>query len=337
MKNLKTSRVLSVAVASVLVAMTGTSFSQVLFSDNFDVDPTANWTVNKSTGANANDAGSFANFFYDYGTIGIPSAPNSGGTTRGLQLRANVTGNIFSGLSVSPIGQSFLGDYKLTFNLWMNYQGGATGGLGAGGNGTTQAAGAGIGTAGTVSQWAGGVHDSLQFSTTGDGGSTQDYRVYPKGALAAPSTGYYAAGTVSTPTSLDSRNDTVSYYAGLGSKTAPAAQLALYPTEQTGTTRPGAIGFAWRDVEIKKLGNTVTWTIDGLLIATVNTSSLTFGGNNILLQYFDTNANSSTDSDAPALLFGLIDNVTVTQIPEPSTFALALLGGGLFWSLRRRK
>ena len=111
----------------------------------------------------------------------------------------------------------------------------------------------------------------------------------------------------------------------------------MYPTEQTGTTRPGAVGFAWRDVEITKIGNTVTWTIDDLLIATVNTSSLTFGGNNILFQYFDTNGGISTDPSASALLFGLFDNITVTQIPEPSTFALAILSGGLFWSLRRRK
>ena len=51
MKTLKSSPILSLAVATVVAAMTGTSFSQVLFSENFDVDPTASWTVNKP-GAN---------------------------------------------------------------------------------------------------------------------------------------------------------------------------------------------------------------------------------------------------------------------------------------------
>src|SRR5215211_5426478 len=71
-----------------------TAFCQ-LFSENFDVNPTANWTVN---GGPSDEE---ANFFFDYNTIGIPSAPNStGGTTRGLKLQANETSAIFGGFSV---------------------------------------------------------------------------------------------------------------------------------------------------------------------------------------------------------------------------------------------
>jgi hypothetical protein len=54
----------------------------------------------------------------------------------------------------------------------------------------------------------------------------------------------------------------------LGAKTAPAAQLALYPN-QSGITADGTFGMAWRNVVIEKIGTTVTWTVDGLLIATV--------------------------------------------------------------------
>lgn len=318
---------LKFACGFTVAAFVTTTSAQIVFYDDFDVNSTANWTVNQGP------SDGVANFFFDYSTVGIPSAPNSiGGTTRGLKLQANLTGGVFGGLSVSPTGQSFLGDYTLRFDMWMNFQGGATGGLGAGGSGTTQGAGAGIGTAGTTPQWAGGAHDSLQFSMTGDGGSAQDYRVYPVAGLAGTATGYYAAGTAT-----DARNDTHPYYQALGSKTAPAAQLALYPAEQTGTTRPGAAGFAWRDVEITKSGNIVTWTMDGLLMATVDASSLTFGGNNILFQYFDTNGTVSSDPSAAALLFGLVDNVSVTLIPEPTSAALLVLGGGVCWLLRRRK
>ena len=92
-------------------------------------------------------------------------------------------------------------------------------------------------------------------------------------------------------------------------------------------------------MQIAKDGNIVTWTIDGTLIATVDGSTAgTLGGGNILFDYFDINGTASTDPNAPDLLFGLIDNVTVTQIPEPTSGVLALLGSlGLLAAWRRRK
>ncbi len=96
------------------LALSCTSASaQIAFSENFEIDPTANWSV-YTLGTGVSDA----NFFFDYSTVGIPAAPNSGGTTRGLRLRANqvVASQSFpSGVSVSPIGQSFSGDYDAPF------------------------------------------------------------------------------------------------------------------------------------------------------------------------------------------------------------------------------
>src|SRR5947207_657997 len=78
-------RVLLVSTALAFAAPAARA--QVVFSDNFDADHTANWNTNISTN---NSTGSAANYFFDYGTVGIPSAPNStGGTTRGLKLEAN--------------------------------------------------------------------------------------------------------------------------------------------------------------------------------------------------------------------------------------------------------
>src|SRR3954451_11076896 len=135
-----------------------------LYSEDFNVDHTANWTVNPSTGVNATDT--TANFFYDYSAIGVPAAPNGTGTS-GLKLTANNTAGVFGGLTVSPTGQSFSGNYQLSFDMWQNY----VGPIGPGGSGTTQFSQYGIGTAGTSSQWIGATKDSVSFGTTLDGGS----------------------------------------------------------------------------------------------------------------------------------------------------------------------
>jgi len=300
------------------------SVAQILFSDNFDVNSTANWTANASAGSHP------VNIFFDYSTVGIPSAPNSGGTTIGARLLANTaaTNAVFGGVSISPNGQSFTGDYQLRFDMWLNYNGP----LGAGGSGSTQAGGAGIGTAGTIPQWAGGTQDSLWFAATGDGNSVVDYRAY---SSAAP-TGYADADPVFAATGAGNRNHSHPYYTGFGGESAPAAQLTIFP-QQTNTTIVGSQGFEWRDVTITKIGNTVTWALDGLTIATVDLTTVTLGGNNILLNYFDTNGTVSGDPNAGSLLFGLFDNVRVTVVPEPSTLALGVIGAASFLFLRRRK
>jgi hypothetical protein len=314
------------AIASVAI-LHSTAEAQVVFTDNFDLDSTANWTVN--TGALTSDH--TANFFFDYSTVGIPAAPNSGGTTRGLRLQANQSSGVFSGLSVSPTGQSFSGSYLLTFDMWLSFNGPAP----AGGSGSTQLGGGGVGTSGTLSQWPGGAQDSIWFAATADGNSASDWRAYSPLAptsYTAPS-GVYAAGTGTSP---DARNHLHPYYASFGNVSAPAAQLELYP-QQTGNTLTGSAGWAWHEVSILKTGDTVTWTVDGLLLATVNTSDDTANtGENILLMYSDTNATSSTDVNDVNLLFGLFDNVQVTLVPEPSSFALLGLGG-LALLARRRK
>lgn len=309
------------------------------YTEDFDVDPTANWTVNKS---HADNAGSDANFFFDYSTVGIPPAPHSNGTTRGLRMRANMgaltpSGSqaaVFSGLSVSPTGFSLpSGNYRIKFDWWGDFQGSTANGVLDGGSGTTQAGSWGINTSGTSAQWAGGVHDSLWFAATVDGGSAQDYRVYPNAALATGPSNYYAAGNTTSP---DPRNDTDNYYQGVGSQSPPAAQAALFPATQHGQTRPGAAGMTWRDMEIRKNGEIVQWFMDDLLIATVdlNTVGGSFGGSNFFLGHFDTNGTASADATAPTLLFSLIDNVRV--VPEPASVLLGAWGLIGLLGVRRR-
>lgn len=273
------------------------------FSDTFETDSVAAWNVNLGP------SDGLAEFAFDYSTVGVPPPPK-GTTTKGLRLQANQASATFGGLSVSPKDQNFTGDFRLRFDLWQQFNGP----LPLGGNGSTQITGAGVATAGTTPQWPGGTQDSVWFATTADGGSGVDYRAY---SPAAP-TGYVdASGVFAAGTGTGVRNETHPHYAEFGGVSAPDAQLALFP-DQAGVSLTGSQGFLWHDVVIERRGDTVTWTIDGLRIATVVTTNVTFGGGSILLNYADINGGSSSDPNAAAMLFGLFDNVRVELLSTPA-------------------
>ncbi|MEO6036714.1 MAG: PEP-CTERM sorting domain-containing protein [Verrucomicrobiota bacterium] len=303
--------------------------AQTLYSDNFDSGLSgANW-ISRLSGADAS-----ASFAFNYGSLGIPSAPNSvGGTTIGMNFLANQSVGIQQGVSASPVGQSFTGDFRIRFDMWLNYNGRLDGG----GNGSTQVGSFGWGTSGASAQWA-GSSSSIMFGATGDGGSSFDYRVYRTNGLVSPSvvTGVYAAGNIGDSTANDSRNNTATYYTTrFGGEVAPSAQLTLFP-QQTNATPAGAIGFRWRDVVVEKAGSILTWTVDGQLITTIDSTGATLSGNNIFFGQFDINAGSSTDPN-DSLITSIYDNIRVEAVPEPSTIALSLLGALGLICLRRKK
>jgi hypothetical protein len=297
-----------------------------LYVQDFDVDDTANWNVNNNgAGTNA------ANFFFDYSTVGIPSAPHStGGTTRGLKLGANLnsatapaSGNI-PGISVSPTGKSFTGSYALRFDWWENY----IGPLDVGATGSTMLAEFGIQTSGTTSNFP-GTADSVFFAATGDGQSSADYRIYsperptsydifPASANPIDAHAVYPA---------NSRNQSAALYMTTfpAGATAPGSQSSQ-PT-QTSATIAGAAGFRWHDVVIRKFGNLVSWTVDGVLLGTVDETlfGTPTGGTNILFGHADSNLTTNSNATLlEQLQFTLIDNVQV--IPEPGSAMLAALG-----------
>jgi hypothetical protein len=287
-----------------------------LYTQDFEVDSTPSWMVNNGP----SDAAT--NFFFDYSSVGIPAAP-SGAGTRGMKLQANQANGIFSGVSVSPTGQSFSGNYTVSFDWWGNFNGPFP----AGGSGSTQLSTYGVGTSGTVAQWPGGTQDSVWFAATPDGNSAADWRAYSSVAGASYPDGspVYAA---------TSRNNSNAYYASLGANTAPPAQLALFP-QQTGTTLVGSAGMEWHQVLLDVLGNLASWKVDGLPIATVDLTTVVLGGGNIFFGHSDSNATSSTDPNDGALLFTLIDNVAVNAaVPEPGAIGVLVLGALI--TLRRR-
>lgn len=302
-----------ICASAVALAALGVPALGGIYHQNFEVDSTANWVVNPGPSDAASD------FFFDYSTVGIPAAPGGGGT-RGMKLQANLSSGIFGGMSASPAGLSLAGDYIVSFDWWSNFNGPFP----AGGSGSTNLSTFGVGTAGTSAQWPGGVQDSVWFAATADGNSSADWRAYSSDAP----TGYVDGSPVFPFTT---RNHNNAYFAGFGGVGAPAAQLALYP-QQAGTTLVGSAGMEWHEVEITRLGNTITWHVDGLLMATIDTNTVTLGGGNIFFGHSDTNTTSSTDPNDANLLFTLIDNVSV--VPEPSALLLLAFGGVL--ALRRR-
>jgi hypothetical protein len=283
-----------------------------LFADDFETDSSSVWVVNRS------QSDGTATFAFDYSTIGIPPAPHSaGGTTHGLKIQANDTNAVASGVSLSPVGKSFTGDYRLRFDLWINYNGP----LFDGGNQSTEYASFGLGTKGIAPQWSAGGSgdDAVWASMDGDSGNGRDVRMW-RGSTevtAASNPGVYPAASQNTANTP--------YYYFMGGDPAPAGQLALYPLDQTGTTGIGNPGFAWHDVMLTKIGNTVTWAIDGVKIAAVDVSTFNFA-TNVFVGFYDP---SGGVSPIPDVAFALFDNVRVATMQPPFITAIHTVGGNV--------
>jgi hypothetical protein len=328
----------------------------VLYTSNFLATDAATWTVNIAPTANA--AQQAADFGFDYSAFGIPAAPGSADTI-GLRLRANVPGTAaapvttrpggaISGLSVSPTGQNFGTAYRVTFYAWSNFNGAPNAsGLADNANseGGTNNVMFAVGTSGTVPLVVGNTGlaaapagmDGIGFATTGDGGITNDYRVYPKSGTFTPATtpGVYNAGSNSNTATL--------YATAFPAVSAPAIQQTLSTAEygldasntQAGSTQVGAFGFAWHKITMTTDGTTAQWAIDNALIATLDETTLGgLGGNNLALGESDVNTSTTRH---PSLLFTVFDNLTVTSLPEPSSFAFIGLAVPALLRLRRRR
>jgi hypothetical protein len=322
-------------LACTMLIAPGTVWAIDLYTENFEVDPTANWTMNggpvDEPGTGNTDGDNRAFFFFDYSTVGIPKAPNSaaGDGTRGMKLQTNLDANsdgigtsvAVTGMSVSPNGQDFstAGDYRLSFDLWGNFPGPFP----AGSSGTSQLSTFGIETSGTFANYPGAA-DGYWFAATVDGGSSSDYRVYSQERAVSYQVPVVTPEDEHAAYHAGGRNNTADLYANnFGNIEAPAAQVALYP-QQTGATGAGSLGMEWHEVEIARIGSSITWKVDEVLLISLDTTNVAVppGGGNILFGHSDINAGASADPERFNLLFTLIDNIKVSTItPGPTTNA----------------
>lgn len=318
-------------------SLTSSQAQNVVFTEDWEIDHSVDDTYITNTIGLA----SLADLYFDYSTAGVPLSPNStGSSTRALKMAANLmSGSTFPvGVSVSPKSFGITENFELRFDAWFNFNGP----LPLGGSGSTQVGGAGYGTAGTIAQTpstVAGVVDSVFIGGTGDANSSADYRVYSPAHYVSYQDGVYQIGSSSDGSDPGdpgsgyvyaaengTRNvapgSTTGYYAtNFPGQTVPTAQWTLFPQQTNsagpnapGTAYNGALAFKWRDISLQKIGNTITYLIDGVLIATVNVQDAgALGGTNILFNHYDINAGASADPNRTNLTFTLIDNVRVTE------------------------
>jgi hypothetical protein len=231
---------------------------------------------------------------------------------------ADETTNANSAVQIVPtgLGSTLVGnDYRVRYDVWMN----VNGPLPAGGGGSTEAFMVAVG-------WNGGnpieigTENGTYLTITGEGGSSTDVRTFTND-------GFNILGINAGP----SNNTADEYYHGIfpGGIDVSALPVQGGVDEQSGVTSPGQMAFAWHDIRVDVVGDSVSFYVDDLLIASDPDADRT---GSIALGYGDY---FSSESDAPQWSFGLVDNLRVETIPEPST--VTFLAGFLACGLLRRR
>lgn len=327
--------VLSAAYAAVfgIGAAGADAAAPVLFADDFEVDSAASYAV----AATPDVAHAFA---FDYGVHGIPPAPEAA-TTRGLKLQAHLANTLEVHAITLSTNATFAANpgYRLRFHAWQNFglgQAGSTNYLtaGAGHDGATVNFSGNSGPTGPTPDKGAGAW----FAVTGDNGAANDYIAFKDGVgqtpLLVPSP-YSAPHSGSFP----AQSGNIPYYTAqfppinVGAINGGAVGAAQ---GQSGVTVAGTVGFAWRLWEVDVNGPVVSWSIDGLPIARlesgVNGTMATDG--RVSLGYMDP---FNSASGRPGLQFAIVDNLTVTELPEPTALAAAASTIGLSLAGRRRR
>ena len=310
-------------IASVALAMAcGSAASASLIVDNFEGSSASNYTV--ATEATPDGTSDFA---FDYVAAGLPLAPNSApGGGRGLRFTANTT--VPTGIDAyTAFHNTFIDtintpQYLVTVDVYMGFAGTSTtefAAVGVGGNGlVTNKVGPGTNPATGQS----GSGSFLSFS--GDGAAARDYLWYLDTANGG-------VGTVSAVTAAGPPTFTISptYLAG-----GAGSELPLYNSIFPGTTpiNGGSPSNRWTTVGIlvDQNLNQISYSIGGTIIV-AGTFTGTMNGR-VSLGYADL-----FPSVAPGLVFGIFDNLSVTAVPEPSTFALLAPVAAGAWVVRRRR
>ncbi|HCZ04203.1 MAG TPA: hypothetical protein DHV39_12470, partial [Verrucomicrobiales bacterium] len=89
----------------------------------------------------------------------------------------------------------------------------------------------------------------------------------------------------------------------------PLEKVFPFPFHET----TGAPGKGWVAVEIRRIGDEVTWVMDGQIIATISADKTLFGGNNVMIGYTDPFSSIANPGEENFVIF---DNVEVTALDQ---------------------
>lgn len=233
----------------------------VVFTDSFEKEPGDAWQVvwDSSDGIPDFQADlSFDHAFTPYSFNGSfsPVAPAPGsGSDEMHALRLAVNGKDASGgeaaVNVVTGGvQVPSSNWIVSFDLWMNYPGGA-GGVNS--TGSTQHALFGFGHPATNANWplAKSATVGVWFGVSGEGGDSKDYRAY-RGQSNGP------LDLTGSQSGMIASNNTASVY------------QQLFPATRFETS--GSPGKEWVHVELHQTNGLIHWVMNGQRIATVTNS-----------------------------------------------------------------
>jgi hypothetical protein len=223
-------------------------------------------------------------------------------STRAVRLTVNNNdaNGAIAGVNLYPKSQSFTGNFALKFDLWINYPGGA-GGINS--TGSTEHAIFGINHLGTQVNWAGSSgssSDGVWFGVDGEGGTSRDYRAYAGNPSGPPTE---LIGTVAS--GLSESNNSAAFY------------QALFPLSRSETA--GSPGKQWVEVELRQTNTTISWLMDGAVVAQ-RTNSSAFTSGNIMIGFMDTFASIANPAEDAFVLF---DNVRVEDLDNRIRFLSA--------------
>lgn len=312
------------------VALAPLASAAPLFEDTFDTDSSANWTVKTGyyEGSNPNDFS--IDWAFDYSQLkvkvyksaadtepvefNIPPAPNSKGTTKGIRVAVNKKDDLAERMAVNlyPKGKTFSGDFTLKFDLFLAHSAYADNGVG-----TTEYAIAGINHGGEFVNWFAltGTNlrddfkstavgrensDGIFFGLTGEGGAARDFVSLQGGGPGQPPVPKLADSSGGL---LDRNNN-----GAIDVDDSEAHFQNIFPSPRF--EFPGMPGKQWLEVEISQVGTTVTWKINGNVVAQ-RTNDTTFKSGNVMLGYLDPFTSISDPLDETYALF---DNVRVEPV-----------------------
>jgi len=318
------------ALAAFLVVSASAVTAQPLFTTNFNTNQSANFTT--VIGSSTNDAS--AVWTYDSTehvkdaddplnyTIG--PAPSGTGTV-GLRLQANQADSTAAQLDTINVYPTLTGvpgaNWQATFDLWINYNGGAGGSSGStlmfmfGATSSTSVVPHNFVAGSAIYPVTG---DGFYFTMTGDGGAGQDYRLYS------------GTGTVA-------RNDTgVSWLGGaaganLNNLDDPwdAAGTGFFNNDVLGYQSAGAPGKKWHTLRLRVEGSSAYVDIKRVGVdanfVNIGTATVPATAKRFFLGWGDINATRptqgtflATDVQMMDNQFALIDNLTVENQVVPT-------------------